>query len=90
MMYYQGSTDSVDFPYEIVYAGYVCMSMLGNYLYQLFGQALGQDQLFQIVLSGATGSFFLGAVVQSPVMVFFVSLMIQLCVGCYWPCIGIV
>jgi MFS transporter, MFS domain-containing protein family, molybdate-anion transporter len=76
-------------PYEAVYSAYVCVSMLGNYIYQLFGQSIGQDQLFQIVLIGSAAAYFLGAIAQTASMVFILSLAVQMGVGCYWPCIGL-
>lgn len=86
-------------PYEIIYSSFVSMSMLGNYIYQLFhakinnstGGVVGltsSDGFFQAILILSSVSFFLGAITQTPIMIYVISLVIQLCIGCYWPCIG--
>ena len=75
-------------PYEIVFSTYISASMLGNYMYQLIVPSWGNDMVFQMILVGSSGAFFLGSVFQTPVMVFIISIFVQGCVGGYWPSIG--
>lgn len=75
-------------PYEIIYSSYVIALMVGNYLYQLYGAKLGFDSIFQGVLIGSSVSYFLGAIFQTPSIAFCISIVVQFCVGGYWPCIG--
>jgi hypothetical protein len=66
-------------PYPIVFATYIAASMLGNYLYQMgAGQSQGVDNIFQGLL----------IVFQTPTMAFGISIIVQMCVGGYWPSVG--
>lgn len=76
-------------PYEIIFSAYISSSMLGNYIYQLFSTAVGPDNALQAILFCSAAAFFLGSVFQTPMMAFGVSLIVQLCVGGYWPSIGL-
>lgn len=86
--------ESHSVPYPLVFATYIATSMLGNYLYQMVSaqrQAVhgaGADGTFQEILFCSTAAFFLGAVFQTPTMAFGVSIIVQLCVGGYWPSVG--
>jgi len=80
-------------PYEVVYSALVSASMLGNYLYQVYGGAGGvggaeASSTFQAVLIATSACFSLGAIFQTPVFAFFISVAVQLCIGGYWPSIG--
>ena len=76
-------------PHEIIFASYISASMLGNYLFQLFSSKVGSDNALQGILFGSAVAFFLGSVFQTPLMSYGVSLFVQLCVGGYWPSIGL-
>lgn len=82
------SEESLTVPYEIVYATYVAASILGNYIYQMYSSSVGSDNSFQAILIGSSGAFLLGAVFQTPSMAFLISIVINVCVGGYWPSIG--
>jgi hypothetical protein len=81
--------ESHSIPYEIIFSAYISSSMLGNYLYQLFSTTVGAENALQAILFGSAAAFFLGSVFQTPMMSFGVSLFVQLCVGGYWPSIGL-
>jgi hypothetical protein len=81
--------ESHSIPYEIIFSSYIAASMLGNYLYQLFSTKVGTENALQAILFGSAAAFFLGSVFQTPMMSFGVSLFVQLCVGGYWPSIGL-
>ena len=99
-----GSEDQEFIPYEIYFATLIISSMLGNYLYQIYtastppstnssnsssnNSSNPSSQIFQAVLLATSVSYFLGAIFQSPVMVFGVSIALQFLVGGYWPSIG--
>ncbi len=90
-------------PYEILFSCLIVTSMLGNYLFQLYsmnafasssssvnvsGTGSNTDNAFQAILITSSVSFFLGAIFQTAFMAFLSSIVIQLCMGCYWPSIG--
>ncbi len=64
--------------------------MLGNYLYTLLSSTnYGSENIFQIILTTSTAASAIGAIMQSPQLVLFASVLIQLCTGAYWPSIGL-
>ena len=78
-------------PYELIFATFVSCSMLGNYLFQmLLASSLSHpvETIFQGVLVVTSVSYFLGALFQTSFFAYMVSLVVQGCVGLYWPCIG--
>ena len=83
-------------PYPIVFATYIAASMLGNYLYQMSSEkggtgsvgAANVDSIFQALLFVSSTAFFLGAVFQTPSLAFFISIIVQMCIGGYWPSVG--
>jgi hypothetical protein len=88
-------------PYEILFATFVATSMIGNYLFQIFVSGKGQqqsqgngsggmgvEQIFQILLICSSASYFLGAVASTRLVAFIMSLIVQACIGMYWPSIG--
>ena len=83
-------------PYPIVFATYIAASMLGNYLYQMYSAqggtgsvgATNVDSIFQAILFASSAAFFLGAIFQTPTMAFGISIIVQMCVGGYWPSVG--
>ena len=76
------------FPYQVIFSIYIAGSMIGAYGYQLFVPSVGIDNLFQAVLVLLSASYFLGAVFQTPLLVFGLSFLLHLLSGAYWPCIG--
>jgi energy-converting hydrogenase Eha subunit A len=46
------------------------------------------DVIFQGILFASSAAFFLGAVFQTPTMAFGISVIVQMCVGGYWPSVG--
>ena len=76
------------FPYCLIFSSYVAASMLGAYLHQLFVSKVGNENICGFVLIGSSVAYFLGAVFQTPVLVFGVSLLVHLFMGMYWPSIG--
>jgi hypothetical protein len=48
----------------------------------------GVDVIFQGILFASSAAFFLGAVFQTPTMAFGISVIVQMCVGGYWPSVG--
>jgi MFS family permease len=78
-------------PYEIIFASFMICSMIGNYLFQLFiskSQLIGVDTTFQAVLLLSSVAYFLGAIVENPLFAYGMSVIVQIAVGMYWPCIG--
>jgi len=75
-------------PYELVYASMVVATMLGNYVYGMYGPSIGPELSFQIVLISTCLVFFTSALMFSPLPAFLAALVIQLGVGGYWPSIG--
>ena len=84
-------------PYPVVFATYIAASMLGNYLYQMHAAPSGGhgiagaanvDGVFQAILFASSTAFFLGAVFQTPTMAFGISIVVQMCIGSYWPSVG--
>lgn len=82
-------------PYEIIFSCYICASMLGNYLFQMYtagGDETGGNginTIFHYVLLGSTACYFVGSTISSPMLVFATSLVIHILMGAYWSCIGI-
>lgn len=78
-------------PYEVIFSSFIVASMIGNYLFQLYampspgGGGGGPAGAFQAILLGTSVSYFLGAVFQTPLMAFGISVVVQLCMGGYWP-----
>ena len=75
-------------PFEIVFSTLITASMLGNYLHQSYSATVGPESAFQGVLVGTAASFFLGAIFQTPLFAFVISVATQVCIGGYWPCVG--
>jgi hypothetical protein len=75
-------------PYSIVFATYIAASMLGNYIYQMYSPQIGIDSIFQGILVASSAAYFLGAAFQTPAMAFGISVVVQMCVGGYWPSVG--
>eukprot|EP01038_Epipyxis_sp_PR26KG_P007409 gene7409-10100_t len=75
-------------PYEILFSSFIVGSMLGNYLYQMYASQIGIENCFQAILFGSSVSYFLGAIFQTSYMAFGISVMVQICMGGYWPSIG--
>lgn len=80
-------------PYEIIFSSFVLASMLGNYLYQMLSKGsdavLGApESTFQGILVVSAGAYLLGSIFQTAQFALLVSVVVQLCVGVYWPCIG--
>jgi len=75
-------------PYELVYASMVVVTMLGNYVYGMYGPTIGPDLSFQIVLISTCMVFFVGGLMFSPVLAFLGAILVQFGVGGYWPSIG--
>jgi len=88
-------------PYEILFSCFIVTSMLGNYLFQLYtinssnvvnsnnaNSSNNIDLAFQAILITSSVSYFLGAIFQTSFMAFLISIVVQLCMGCYWPAIG--
>ena len=80
--------DAEDIPYALIFSAYVCTSMIGAYIHNLFASKIGVDIFFQGVLSGLVASFSLASMVQTPMVVFLSSLAVYGFLGAYWPCIG--
>jgi hypothetical protein len=85
---YTMSNSAQSIPYEIIFSTYVCASMLGNYLYQLFSSSYGTESAFQIILLGSALSYVIGSVIQTQSIAFTMSVVLQAFVGGYWPCVG--
>ena len=77
-------------PFEIIFSTLVAASMVGNYLFQILTSNSGfsTEQIFQAILISSSVFYFLGAIFQTPLFAFLVSLAVQGSVGLYWPCIG--
>lgn len=77
-------------PYEVIFSTMVASSMAGNYLFQVLSgsQGISLENIFQGVLLASSAFYFLGAMFQTPLFAFLVSLLVQGIVGLYWPCIG--
>eukprot|EP00597_Dinobryon_sp_UTEXLB2267_P005347 CAMPEP_0170062026 /NCGR_PEP_ID=MMETSP0019_2-20121128/3397_1 /TAXON_ID=98059 /ORGANISM="Dinobryon sp., Strain UTEXLB2267" /LENGTH=345 /DNA_ID=CAMNT_0010268051 /DNA_START=358 /DNA_END=1395 /DNA_ORIENTATION=+ len=91
----QSEEDSQALPYEVIFSSFIVASMLGNYLFQLHSAPTaaspgggGPGGAFQAILLGSSVSYFLGAVFQTPLLAFAISIVVQLCMGGYWPSIG--
>lgn len=79
---------SATFPFVLIFSTYIAASMIGAYTHQLSLSSLGNESIFQSVLLGSSVAYFLGAVFQTPLMVFGVSVLVQGLVGAYWPAVG--
>lgn len=87
--YLQGSmTSAAAIPFVLIYATFVMSTMLGNYIYTLTVSKYGNDLIFQMMLMVNAASFFLASIMTSPQTVFIASIVIQICIGGYWPSIG--
>jgi hypothetical protein len=80
-------------PYEIAFACFILASMLGNYLFQMYGKSStffggGIEATFQAVVVVSSVAYMLGALFQTPGFALLVAVTVQFCVGGYWPCIG--
>jgi hypothetical protein len=80
-------------PYEIIFSSFVLASMLGNYLFQMYAKGSGAllgstENTFQALLVVSSGAYLLGAVFQTAGFALLCSVLVQFCVGGYWPCIG--
>ena len=85
-------TDDEDLPYEMIFCCYICTSMLGNYLYQIYtssSQEQDGSSIFQVVLVVTAACYLVGSYLSSPMLIFGTSILIHLCMGAYWSCIGI-
>lgn len=77
------------FPFVLIYSTLMMSSMLGNYLYTMLSPVYGNDSIFQMVLISAAAASTIGAIIASPTLILFSSVVIQLCTGAYWPSIGL-
>ena len=87
-----GDADAAtNFPYEIVFACYICASMLGNYLFQIVSasESVPDSALFNYVLIGTAASYLIASYLSSAMLIFVVSIVIHLLMGAYWSCIGV-
>lgn len=76
-------------PYEIIFSTFIVASMLGNYVFQMTHEQFGSiENAFQALLICSSICYFLGAIFQTGLMVFVISIMVQFCMGGYWPSIG--
>lgn len=82
------SEEDQHIPYEILFSSFVVASMLGNYIFQLYSSSVGIEGAFQGILIITSVSYFLGAVFQTAHLAFVVSVVVQMCMGGYWPSIG--
>lgn len=86
---------SSTFPYEIVFACYICASMLGNYLFQMASNtnddsaAASPGVLFNYILIATSACYLIGSSISSPTLIFIVCIAVHLLMGAYWSCIGI-
>lgn len=76
--------------YEVLFSCLIMSSMLGNYFFQLFSSSAlgGYGGTFQAVLLCSSVSYFLGAVFQTPMLAFLISLAVHGCMGGYYPAVG--
>ena len=79
-----------EMPYEIIFATYMCASMLGNYFYVIstHDSTNNNNFIFHYVLLGSTMLYLIAAYISHPLIIFGLSLSIHLCMGAYWSCIG--
>lgn len=97
------SEEDIKLPYEIVFASFIGASMLGNYIFQMISQSqqqsssgtsnsintgIGIENMLQMLLVATSVAYFCGAVFQTPSLAYCICIIVQLCVGVYWPCIG--
>lgn len=76
--------------YEVLFSCLIMASMLGNYFFQLFSSSAlgGYGGTFQAVILCSSVSYFLGAVFQTPMLAFLISLVVHGCMGGYYPAVG--
>lgn len=96
-----GFMEVPDLPYEIIFSCYICASMVGNYVFQIYSSGGGGEggaaasgtlpvpTIFHYVLLGTTIAYGIGATVESPMLIFALSIALHLLMGAYWSCIGI-
>jgi hypothetical protein len=79
-------------PYEVIFSSMILASMLGNYLFQMFARGSGAVSTPEAALQGllvvSSGAYLLGAVFQRAGFALLCAVVVQLCVGGYWPCVG--
>lgn len=75
-------------PYVIIFSTYIAASMIGTYTHQLSLPSFGNEAIFQAVSLGLSAAYFLGAVFQTPILVFGISVLVQGLAGVYWPAVG--
>ncbi len=81
--------EKVNLPFEIIFSSFIVASMLGNYTFQMGNQQFGSiESALQALLASSSASFFLGAAFQTPLLAFLASVVVQFCMGGYWPSIG--
>eukprot|EP00981_Chlorochromonas_danica_P005213 scaffold1046_cov162-Ochromonas_danica.AAC.43 len=76
-------------PYEVIFATLVSAAMAGSYLCQLCSGSLSTDSLLSWLLIGTSVCYGLAAMLQSVVVVLPLALVLQVCMGAYWPSIGV-
>jgi hypothetical protein len=80
-------------PYEVIFSSMILASMLGNYLFQMFARGSGAVSTPEAALQGllvvSSGAYLLGAVFQRAGFALLCAVVVQLCVGGYWPCVGL-
>jgi hypothetical protein len=89
------SPDTVSpLPLVLIYSSLMTVAMVGHYLHTLALPVFGNDHIFLLLLFIALVGYLLAAVLallssaHSPSTTFFLALILQLCSGAYWPCIG--
>jgi hypothetical protein len=79
-------------PYEVIFSSMILASMLGNYLFQMFARGSGAVSSPEAALHGllvvSSGAYLLGAVFQRAGFALLCAVVVRLCVGGYWPCVG--
>lgn len=78
-------------PFELIFSCLVMASMLGNYVYQWLlssDSRLQVDSIFQYTLLACAISLFTGSIVNTLSLSFLIGLIVQACIGVYWPSIG--
>lgn len=84
------ASSDVVIPYELIFSTMVAMSMVGNYVFQLFisNNWSSLEGTFSWVLIGTSVAYTLGGVLQTATFILPLVLIVQGCMGIYWPCIG--
>lgn len=76
-------------PYGVVFATFTVAATAGSYAFQIFASNKPAERTLRILLLTSTGTCLLGAMMSHSTTVLMCCIVVQVCIGMYWPCIGV-